>query len=102
MNQLRKLLYIPPSSTLLLLLPSHLSLLFSLLPPLPPILLPQRSVVKVVREKYLNQVTPDDQAKFHKFLSELYVFLVDQMHVGLKKVWSPLPLPLLFMHRPML
>ena len=46
----------------------------------------QRSVVRVVREKYLNQVCPEDELKFQRFLSELYVFLVDQMHLGLKKV----------------
>ena len=46
----------------------------------------QRSVVKVVREKYLNQVSLEDQTQFQRFLSELYVFLVDQMHIGLRKV----------------
>ena len=42
--------------------------------------------MKVVREKYLNQVCPEDQDKFQHFLSDLYVFLVDNMHVGLRKV----------------
>ena len=39
--------------------------------------------MRVVREKYLNHINPDDRAQF---LSELYVFLVDQMHIGLRKV----------------
>lgn len=52
------------------------------------VLILQRSVVKIVREKYLNQVDPSNEVQFQRFLSELYVFLVDQMHLGLKKVES--------------
>jgi hypothetical protein len=43
-------------------------------------------VVRVVREKYLSQICPEDELKFQQFLSELYIFLVDQMHIGIKKV----------------
>ncbi len=52
-------------------------------------------MVKIVREKYLNQVPMEDDVKYQQFLSELYVFLVDQMHIGLRKVWSIKLLPLL-------
>ena len=43
--------------------------------------------MKIVREKYLSEIPgPDDRQELQEFLSELYVFLVDQMHAGLKKV----------------
>ncbi|KAJ8044742.1 Cilia- and flagella-associated protein 70 [Holothuria leucospilota] len=58
----------------------------------------KHSVVKIVREKYLKTSTFEDQEELQLFLSELYVFLVDQMHVGLGKVLSledetPVPAP---------
>ncbi|XP_033101103.1 cilia- and flagella-associated protein 70-like isoform X2 [Anneissia japonica] len=59
----------------------------------------KHSVVKVVREKYLQTSTFTDQERLQAFLSELYVFLVDEMHVGLSNVLSledetPVPAPL--------
>jgi len=39
-----------------------------------------------VREKYLNTTAFTDKEKLQAFLSELYVFLIDQMHVALNKV----------------
>lgn len=59
----------------------------------------QHSVVKIVREKYLKTSNFKDQAELESFLSELYVFLVDQMHVGLGQVLTledetPVPAPI--------
>ncbi|XP_070577266.1 cilia- and flagella-associated protein 70-like isoform X4 [Ptychodera flava] len=59
----------------------------------------KHSVVKIVREKYLKTTTFTDKEELHTFLSELNVFLIDQMHVGLGKVLSledetPVPPPL--------
>lgn len=39
-----------------------------------------------MREKYLNTTAFTDKEKLQAFLSELYVFLIDQMHVALNKV----------------
>ena len=47
---------------------------------------PQNSVIKIVREKYLNTTAFADKEKLQAFLSELYVFLIDQMQVALNKV----------------
>ena len=47
---------------------------------------PQNCVIKIVREKYLNTTAFTDKETLQAFLSELYVFLVDQMHVALNKV----------------
>ena len=49
---------------------------------------PQHNVVKIVREKYLHTTAFTDKEKLQNFLSELYVFLVDQMHISLNKVWN--------------
>ena len=46
----------------------------------------QVAVVKLVREKYLTQAKTDNKDQLHQFLSELYVFLTDEMHTGLNKV----------------
>ena len=46
----------------------------------------QNSVIKIVREKYLNTTAFVDKDKLQAFLSELYVFLIDQMHASLNKV----------------
>ncbi|CAH1791968.1 unnamed protein product, partial [Owenia fusiformis] len=59
----------------------------------------KHSVVKIVREKYLRTTSFEDKDQLQAFLSELYVYLVDQMHVGLGKVLSiedqtPVPEPL--------
>ncbi|BFZ07632.1 hypothetical protein BsWGS_10671 [Bradybaena similaris] len=59
----------------------------------------KHSVVKIVREKYLRTTNFDDKVELQTFLSELYVYLVDQMHVSLSKVLAyedqpPVPKPL--------
>nr|XP_047915840.1 cilia- and flagella-associated protein 70 isoform X4 [Anser cygnoides] len=55
------------------------------------------AVVKIVREKYLKTTAFETQEQFQAFLSELYVYLVDQMHVALNQLLheeaaSPVPL----------
>ncbi|NXE29046.1 CFA70 protein, partial [Ardeotis kori] len=55
------------------------------------------AVVKIVREKYLKTTAFETQEQFQAFLSELYVYLVDQMHVALNQLLSekaPSPAPL--------
>ncbi|XP_074658992.1 cilia- and flagella-associated protein 70-like isoform X2 [Tubulanus polymorphus] len=57
------------------------------------------SVVKIVREKYLKTIDFEDKENLQSFLSELYVYIIDQMHVGLSKALSlkdqtPVPEPL--------
>uniref|UniRef100_A0A8C4V4Y1 Cilia and flagella associated protein 70 n=1 Tax=Falco tinnunculus TaxID=100819 RepID=A0A8C4V4Y1_FALTI len=44
------------------------------------------AVVKIVREKYLKTTAFETQEQFQAFLSELYVYLVDQMHIALNQV----------------
>ncbi|KAM6250269.1 cilia- and flagella-associated protein 70 isoform 2-T3 [Porphyrio hochstetteri] len=44
------------------------------------------AVVKIVREKYLKTTVFETQEQFQAFLSELYVYLVDQMHVALNQL----------------
>uniref|UniRef100_G3UNY5 Cilia and flagella associated protein 70 n=1 Tax=Meleagris gallopavo TaxID=9103 RepID=G3UNY5_MELGA len=44
------------------------------------------AVVKIVREKYLKTTAFETQEQFQAFLSELYVYLVDQMHVALNQL----------------
>ncbi|GAB0196303.1 cilia- and flagella-associated protein 70 [Grus japonensis] len=46
------------------------------------------AVVKIVREKYLKTTAFETQEQFQAFLSELYVYLVDQMHVALNQLLS--------------
>lgn len=46
----------------------------------------QHAVVKIVREKYLKTTAFESQEELQTFISELYVFLVDQMHVALNQV----------------
>ena len=50
-----------------------------------------QAVVQIVREKFLSRAKTKDQADRQAFLSELYVFLTDEMHTGMKKVcwWEP-------------
>ncbi|XP_055969429.1 cilia- and flagella-associated protein 70 [Sorex fumeus] len=45
----------------------------------------KHAVVKVVREKYLRTTSFESQEELQTFISELYVFLVDQMHVALNQ-----------------
>ncbi|XP_076442365.1 cilia- and flagella-associated protein 70-like isoform X3 [Babylonia areolata] len=59
----------------------------------------KHSVIKIVREKYLKTTNFDDRQQLQTFLSELYVYLVDQMHESLNKVLQiedqpPIPPPL--------
>lgn len=46
----------------------------------------QYSVVRIVREKMLRTEAFSDPEQLQVFLSQLYVFLVDEMHVSLNKV----------------
>ncbi|NWZ41334.1 CFA70 protein, partial [Brachypodius atriceps] len=46
------------------------------------------SVVKIVREKYLKTTAFETKDQLQAFLSELYVYLVDHMHIALNKTWS--------------
>ncbi|NXS98316.1 CFA70 protein, partial [Jacana jacana] len=43
------------------------------------------AVVKIVREKYGKTTAFKSEKEFQEFLSELYVYLVDQMHVALNR-----------------
>ncbi|XP_013406723.1 cilia- and flagella-associated protein 70 isoform X2 [Lingula anatina] len=59
----------------------------------------KHAVVKIVREKYLKTTSFATDEELQAFLSELYVYLMDQMHIGLSKVLSledktPVPEPL--------
>ncbi|XP_056392450.1 cilia- and flagella-associated protein 70 [Hyla sarda] len=45
----------------------------------------KHSVVKIVREKYLRTTAFQDRDQLQAFLSELYIYLVDQMHISLNK-----------------
>uniref|UniRef100_A0A2C9JZF2 Cilia- and flagella-associated protein 70 n=1 Tax=Biomphalaria glabrata TaxID=6526 RepID=A0A2C9JZF2_BIOGL len=59
----------------------------------------KHSVVKIVREKYLRTTGFEDRQELQTFLSELYVYLIDQMHVSLGHVMAhedqpPVPKPL--------
>uniref|UniRef100_H0YZR7 Cilia and flagella associated protein 70 n=1 Tax=Taeniopygia guttata TaxID=59729 RepID=H0YZR7_TAEGU len=54
------------------------------------------SVVKIVREKYLKTTAFETKEQLQAFLSELYVYLVDHMHIALNKVggnWDVSPAP---------
>ncbi|XP_009885688.1 PREDICTED: tetratricopeptide repeat protein 18 [Charadrius vociferus] len=44
------------------------------------------AVVKIVREKYLKTTAFETQEQLQAFLSELYVYLMDQMHVALNQL----------------
>lgn len=62
---------------------------------------PQYAVVKIVREKYLKTTAFETQEQFQAFLSELYVYLVDQMHVALNQVGrNPGTCPVSWVGRP--
>lgn len=47
---------------------------------------PQYAVVKIVREKYLKTTAFETQEQFQSFLSDLYVYLMDEMHIALNQV----------------
>ncbi|XP_067859836.1 cilia- and flagella-associated protein 70 [Heptranchias perlo] len=60
----------------------------------------KHAVVKIVREKYLKTVAFEDREQLQTFLSELYIYLVDQMHYCLHKmlhVDPPDPIPQSFL-----
>uniref|UniRef100_A0A8C5JQS2 WD repeat domain 90 n=1 Tax=Junco hyemalis TaxID=40217 RepID=A0A8C5JQS2_JUNHY len=59
------------------------------------------SVVKIVREKYLKTTAFETKEQLQAFLSELYVYLVDHMHMALNKVgkWGSLSQQLLLFAR---
>ncbi|NXX39518.1 CFA70 protein, partial [Tricholaema leucomelas] len=44
------------------------------------------AVVKLVREKYLRTTAFESQEQLQAFLSELYVYLVEQMHIALNQL----------------
>ncbi|XP_038007216.1 cilia- and flagella-associated protein 70 isoform X2 [Motacilla alba alba] len=46
------------------------------------------SVVRIVREKYLKTTAFETKEELQAFLSELYVYLVDHMHMALNKLLS--------------
>ncbi|NXW63916.1 CFA70 protein, partial [Eurystomus gularis] len=46
------------------------------------------AVVKIVREKYLKTTEFETQEQLQAFLSELYVYLMDQMHIALNQLLS--------------
>lgn len=48
----------------------------------------QYSVVRIVREKMLRTEAFSDPEQLQAFLSQLYVFLVDEMHASLNKVMT--------------
>ncbi|XP_075035232.1 cilia- and flagella-associated protein 70 isoform X2 [Mixophyes fleayi] len=45
----------------------------------------KHAVVKIVREKYMKTTAFEDHDQLQAFLSELYIYLVDQMHISLNK-----------------
>ncbi|XP_026559918.1 cilia- and flagella-associated protein 70 [Pseudonaja textilis] len=48
----------------------------------------KHAVVKIVREKYLKTTAFETLDQLQTFLSELYVYLMDQMHIALNQVLS--------------
>ncbi|CAH8615170.1 unnamed protein product [Dicrocoelium dendriticum] len=46
------------------------------------------AVIKIVREKMFRTLPFSDDAQMQSFLSDLYVFLIDEMHIGLRKVFN--------------
>ncbi|XP_039248406.2 cilia- and flagella-associated protein 70-like [Styela clava] len=46
----------------------------------------KHSIVKIVREKYMKTTAFTDKGELQEFLSELYVYLIDEMHESLEKV----------------
>lgn len=59
----------------------------------------KHAVVKIVREKYLKTSDFEDKQELQNFLSQLYIFLMDEMHAALNKflcldAQPPIPEPL--------
>ena len=48
----------------------------------------KNSVVKIVREKFLRTSAFTDQMQMEQFLSELYVFLIDELHKTLNEMMN--------------
>nr|XP_033770592.1 cilia- and flagella-associated protein 70 isoform X2 [Geotrypetes seraphini] len=48
----------------------------------------KHAVVKIVREKYLRTTAFEDSEQLQAFLEELYIYLVDQMHIALNQTVS--------------
>ncbi|XP_029431998.1 cilia- and flagella-associated protein 70 isoform X2 [Rhinatrema bivittatum] len=48
----------------------------------------KHAVVKIVREKYLRTTAFEDSEQLQAFLEELYIYLVDQMHIALNQTIS--------------
>uniref|UniRef100_UPI00358E9253 cilia- and flagella-associated protein 70 n=1 Tax=Myxine glutinosa TaxID=7769 RepID=UPI00358E9253 len=48
----------------------------------------KHSIIDIVREKYLKRTTFKDEDELHVFLSDLYVFLMDETHIVLNKIMS--------------
>ncbi|XP_078274401.1 cilia- and flagella-associated protein 70 isoform X2 [Rhinoraja longicauda] len=56
----------------------------------------KHAVVKIVREKYMQTMAFEDKEQLHTFLNELYIYLIDQMHCCLHKMFHvdpPDPIP---------
>ncbi|XP_068003389.1 cilia- and flagella-associated protein 70 isoform X2 [Melanerpes formicivorus] len=51
------------------------------------------AVVNIVREKYLKTTAFESQEQLQAFLSELYVYLVEQMHIALNQLLFEEPAP---------
>ena len=45
-------------------------------------------MVKIVREKFLRTTAFTDQIQMEQFLSELYVFLIDELHKTLNEMMN--------------
>ena len=58
----------------------------------------KNSIIKIVREKYLKTSAFTDPELFQQFLSELYVFLIDELHVSLNNALSIEDSPLVEPH----
>jgi tetratricopeptide (TPR) repeat protein len=48
----------------------------------------KKSVVSLVREKFLNEANTKSDEEKQAFLSRLYAYLVDEMHIALGKIFS--------------
>ncbi|CAH8839727.1 unnamed protein product [Trichobilharzia szidati] len=46
------------------------------------------AVIKIVREKFFRTKPFTDQEQLHLFLRDLFVYLIDEMHIGLTKVFT--------------
>jgi hypothetical protein len=46
----------------------------------------KNSVIKIVREKFFKTSALSDSEEFQQFISELYVFLVDELHKAINNI----------------